>query len=126
MAVRVTATEVKGVITTTLTDDEITPYITSANVYVTARLGSSALIDAVLKEIERWMTAHMIASTKTRQEIEAEAGSAKIKYSDNYDTGLKSTSFGQMCISLDTTGLLAQEGKKPISMQVLTSLENYT
>ena len=123
---RVTATEVKGIITTTLEDTAVDVYIVSANVYVTARLGSSSLIDAVLKEIERWMTAHMIASTKTRQEIEAKAGSAEIKYSDTYTAGLNSTNFGQMCISLDTTGLLAQEGRKKISMQTLTSLENYT
>jgi len=123
MAARVTVTEVKEIITTSLLDAAVVPYITSANVYVTARLGESTLSADVLKEIERWFTAHMIATTKERVTVKEEAGSAKVEYVNQYAQGLKSTAYGQMCISLDTTGLLAQEGKKKISIQAITTLD---
>jgi hypothetical protein len=120
MAVRVTATEVKEIINTSLTDAQVTPYITSANVYVNARLVNTTLAEDTLKEIERWMTAHMIAVTRERMAESEEAGGAKIVYVGEFGEGLKSTSYGQMCISLDTSGLLAAEGKKKISIQVLS------
>lgn len=116
---RVTAAEVKEIINTSLTETQVTPYITSANVYVTDRLGSSTLAASTLKEIERWFTAHMIASTQERISKSEEAGGARIEYVGEYGEGLKSTPYGQMCISLDTTGLLVQEGKKKISFYVL-------
>jgi predicted double-glycine peptidase len=116
---RVTAAEVKEIINSSLTELQVVPYITSANVYVTDRLGASTLSAATLKEIERWFTAHMIAITRERVAKSEEAGGARIEYIGQFGEGLKSTPYGQMCISLDTTGLLAQEGKKKISMYVL-------
>lgn len=123
MAVRTTAAEVQAIIETSLTETQIDAIIVSSNVYVTARLGSTTLSDEVLKEIERWMTAHMIASGKERQAEQEEAGPAKIKYAGKTGLGLQSTSYGQMCLSLDTTGELAKESRRPISIQALSSLE---
>lgn len=120
---RVTAAEVKEIINTSLSELQVSPYITSANVYVTDRLGTSTLAAATLKEIERWFTAHMIATTRERVAKSEEAGGARIEYIGQFGEGLKSTPYGQMCISLDTTGLLAQEGKKKISMYVLSREE---
>jgi len=116
---RVTAAEVKEVINTSLTEVQVIPYITSANVYVTERLGSSTLAADTLKEIERWSTAHMIAITRERVAKSEEAGGAKVEYVGEFGEGLKSTPYGQMCISLDTTGLLVQEGKKKVTFYVL-------
>jgi hypothetical protein len=116
---RVTAAEVKEVINTSLTEVQVIPYITSANVYVTERLGSSTLSTDTLKEIERWFTAHMIAITRERVAKSEEAGGAKVEYVGEFGEGLKSTPYGQMCISLDTTGLLVQEGKKKVAFYVL-------
>jgi len=116
---RVTAAEVKEVINTSLTEVQVIPYITSANVYVTERLGSSTLSTDTLKEIERWFTAHMIAITRERVAKSEEAGGAKVEYVGEFGEGLKSTPYGQMCVSLDTTGLLIQEGKKKVTMYVL-------
>ena len=116
---RVTAAEVKEVINTSLTEVQVIPYITSANVYVTERLGSSTLAADTLKEIERWFTAHMIAITRERVAKSEEAGGAKVEDVGEFGEGLKSTPYGQMCISLDTTGLLVQEGKKKVAFYVL-------
>ena len=104
MAVRVTAEDVRNIMpTTTLEDDVIDVYIISANVWV-----NSLLLDkydeTVLKEIERWMSAHMIAMTQERVAKEEGAGGAYIKYAGDWGEGLLSTSYGQMVYNLDPDG----------------------
>ena len=121
MSVRVTATEVKEIIETDITDSTIDVYITSANALVNKALGTSSLGTALLKEIERWLTAHMIASTKERQTKKEEAGTAKVEYTGDYGEGLASTSYGQMVMGLDTTGGMAKLGKKVIMLKAITA-----
>jgi hypothetical protein len=114
MAKRTTVEEVKTVIDTSLTNTVISNYITSANVFVTDQLVGKGLSDEMLKEIERWLTAHMIASTKERQSKEESAGGAAIKYAGFWGTGLNGTSYGQMAVTLDTSRTLAaiSDGKQ--------------
>jgi hypothetical protein len=90
---------------TSLDDDVIEGYINSANVFVTATLGTTLTV-AVLTEIEKWIAAHMITMTRERQSKEEDAGSAKIKWSGEWGKGLLFTSYGQMAVSMDTTGAL--------------------
>jgi len=92
---------------TTLSNIIIEAYINSANVMVTEVLGGTDLSDDTLTEIERWVAAHMVASTRERQAIKEAAGTASITYTGAYGVGLKSTSYGQMALTLDTSGLLA-------------------
>ncbi len=109
---RVTATDVKAIIDTELVDATVEVYITSASTTINNALSGKGLSEDVLKEIERWMSAHMIACTKERMAIKEEAGSAKVTYTGVYGQGLKLTSYGQMVESLDTTGTLAALGEK--------------
>lgn len=113
MANRVTATEVKAIMDgVTLADSVIDSYITGANELVTHNLGSSSLPVGILKEIERWLSAHLVAITRERQAKKEGAGGASIEYTGEWGSGLRSTSFGQMAMALDTTGTLAGlEGK---------------
>lgn len=105
MANRVTATEVKQIIDTSLSDTVIEAYIAAANPVVTEVLGSDTTItDALRKEIERWLTAHLIASTQERQAKEEGAGGAYIKYQGITGKGLESTLYGQQVLALDSTG----------------------
>lgn len=120
---RTTAAEVKEIIKTSLTEAEVTPYVTSANVLVTQALGSSGLGTAVLQEIERWVAAHMIAVTKTRQATDEKAGTASVKYSGQYGANLSSTSYGQMALTLDTTGTLAALGGKAAFVYAVPSFD---
>jgi len=90
-----------------VTDLVIASFIETATTLVTDALGTSALTDTTLEEIERWLTAHLIAYTLERQSKSEEAGSAKIVYAgDLAQEGLKGTTYGQMAVSLDTTGTL--------------------
>lgn len=122
MANRVTAAEVKEVIKTKLSEAEVDPYVTSANAFVDQVLGTDTTLSAaILKEIERWTAAHMIASSKTRQAKREEAGGAKVEYTGEYGANLASTSYGQMALSLDTSGKMAATGRKVASVYAVTS-----
>lgn len=121
---RVTVTEVKEIIETTLEVSDIKPYITAANLTVTEWLGSSTVLSsAQLKEIERWLTAHFIAATRERQVSQEKIGESSAKYmGKSDDVGLNSTTYGQQAILLDTSGTLASgAGKKKASLYAVTS-----
>jgi len=106
---RVTATEVKAILDDSLlTDPQIDVYISSANVMVNKVLGTE--VTDILKEIERWLTAHMITITRERQAKKEGAGGASIEYTGNYGEGLKQTSYGQMVLNLDSSGSFAALG----------------
>jgi hypothetical protein len=124
MAVRVTATEVKSILETetTLTDAQVTAIIVSANVMVDTVLGTGTT--TILKEIERWLSAHMVAISKERQALKEEAGGAAITYTGAYGLGLKSTSYGQMVLTLDTSGAFADLGIKSASLKAITSFDD--
>ena len=121
---RTTAADVKAIIKTKLTESEVDAYITSANILVTQALGSSGLGTDVLREIERWVAAHMLASTKTRQATDEKAGTASVKYSGQYGANLSSTSYGQMALTLDVSGALASLGGKAAFVYAVPSFDN--
>jgi hypothetical protein len=118
---RTTAAEVIEIMDTDLSVAQVGPYVTAANIMVTAALGTSGLGSDVLKEIERWVAAHMIASSKERQAIDEKAGPASIKYAGQYGANLASTSYGQMAMTLDTTNTLASLGGRQASIRAVES-----
>lgn len=113
---RVTATEVKDIIDTSLSDTQVGAYIDSVTVMVDNLFSGVTITTELIKEIERWLTAHAIATTRERQAKEEGAGGAYIKYAGYMSgEGLKSTSYGQMALSMDTTNtLISTMGKKVI------------
>lgn len=125
---RTTATEVREIITTTLTDDEIDVWIGVANTIVTANV-TCGLSDAVLEEIERQLTAHFISllpgSGSGAMPIKKEKiAEAEVTYADVFSGGgLNSTVYGQTALMLDTCGGLANMSKKAIKMTAITSFE---
>lgn len=104
---RVTAAEVLEIMPqdTVLTSVSILPFITSANIFVTDVL-TDLLTDETLKEIERWLAAHMATVVRERLSKEAGAGGAYIKYAGNWGEELSSTQYGQMVLMLDTSNKL--------------------
>ena len=112
---RVTEAEVLEIMDNDLEEGDVSPFVISANVFVTQHLGGK-LSEDVLKEIERWVAAHMVASTKDRQIKDTGADNAYIKYTGYWSEGLNGTSYGQMAIALDATGTLAilAKGKRNV------------
>lgn len=103
---RTTIDSVKEIIDTDIDEDSIYGIIGSANVFVTSYLTGKGLADDLLKEIEKWVAAHMIASSRERFSKEEGAGGAYIRYAGTFGEGLLATSYGQVAITLDTSGTL--------------------
>jgi hypothetical protein len=121
---RVTTEEVKEIISTDLEDIIIDVYITGANQIVSSKLANSGLSTATLKEIERWLTAHMIANTKNRMTVKEKLGEASIEYIvGKYGSGLSSTPYGQTVLLLDTSGILGSSGKRAASITAIRSFD---
>ncbi len=118
---RVTDTEVKKIIITTT---DTTPFITVANQIVTEKIsGESTLDDARLKEIEKWLAAHFVASTIERQAKSEKTGNASIVYMGGDGLGLDATTYGQQVKVLDTTGTLAQIGKRKARVDAIEAID---
>ena len=121
---RTTATEVKEIMGITLDDAIVDSYIVGANLLVTQVLTGSGFSDELLAEIERWLAAHMIATTRERVSKEEGAGGAFIKYAGEFGYGLSSTQYGQMVKVLDTSGGFSSLDKKKASLKVVTSFND--
>jgi len=122
MAIRTTATEVKQILDTDLSDTIVDAYILGASAVVDEVLGSDTTISSTLKEeIERWLAAHMIAATREQQASEEGAGGAKIKYQGVTGKGLEATMYGQQVLAMDTTGKMRKLSGRAASITAVTS-----
>lgn len=115
---RVTVDEVRSIISTTADDPTIHQYIASTQALMDLLIGKG-LTAPQMKEIERWLTAHLIASTRDRQAREEGAGGAYIKYTGLTYTGLRGTTYGQQAIVLDTSGTLAIIAGKSVKFKAI-------
>ncbi len=114
MAIRTTSAEVLQIM------DNCTVSTTIIDSFITA---ASALIDkifeydiddmpsALLEEMERWLTAHMIASSLQRTTDTERLGDAEVKYTGKWGENLGSTPYGQMVMTLDYSGRMKNLGK---------------
>ncbi len=119
-----TVTQVKVLISTNLTDATIESLIDEASDMLTAwGLTPTA-------QLEKWLTAHLISSVKERLTMEEKLGEAQVKYigayAGQFGEGLRSTHYGQMLITLDTSGMLAKIGKKAVYIKAIESFDETT
>lgn len=123
---RTTAAEVKEIMDgCSVSDVIVTSLITAASDLVTQVFsGDTSITDTLLEEIERWLTAHMIASSLYRSTKTEGVGDASVSYTGNFGEGLKSTPYGQMVLTLDFTGKLAKVGKQVASIYAITSFDD--
>lgn len=126
MAVRVTATEVRDILDgCTLSDAIVETFINAGTLIVDDVFASDTSLSVdLLKEIERWFVAHMIASTIHRTTSEEKIGDASVKYTGQWGKKLESTPYGQMVLTLDTTGLMGNLGKATASIYAVKSFED--
>lgn len=116
MATRTTADEVRqimdGLTTTQMSNADVNAYIAAANALVTKIIGDDGDLGGTLKEqIECYLTAHMIASTRWRTTAEEKVGEVWARYTGKWGEQLKGTPYGQMVLTLDFTGKMANIGK---------------
>lgn len=117
---RVTEAEVKKIISTTLTDEEVTPFLSSANVLITDVLTDEGYGDATLKEIEKWLAAHFVA-IRDPQVAKEKIGDVDAAYQGKTGLGLNHTSYGQQVMILDHHGKLAEiaQSKGPAEVKTI-------
>lgn len=118
MANRVTTEEVKAILDTELSD--LSAFITAASLLVTEKLGESGLGVDHLKEIERWLAAHL-ATLRDRRPSHEKLDAAEVRYDGTTSLGLDFTPYGQQVKVLDTTGTLAALGKKGARLEALAT-----
>jgi hypothetical protein len=122
---RVTANEVKSIMDNcTISDTIVGTFILASNELVTKIFGvQDADEDTIIKEIERWFTAHMIASTLHRTTSIEKLGDAAVTFTGKWGEGLSSTPYGQMVLTLDTAGLMKKLGKESATMTAVVSFD---
>jgi uncharacterized protein (DUF1697 family) len=123
MAVRTNAADVKAIIATSLTESEVDVYIAEANALVNAILGEEGLTDALLTTIEKWVSAHLIAMTKSRQPQYKKIGDGAESY-PKLGMNMQTTTYGQTALAFDTSGKLANTGKKRIKIEAVPSFDD--
>lgn len=115
-APRVTEDEILEIIETDLT--AVRPYAIAADLMVTKHLADKGLDDDLLKEITRWLAAHMLATVDRREKSES-FGDASRSYDGQTGMGLDATMYGQQVKVMDYTGTLAAIGKRKMQFEVL-------
>jgi hypothetical protein len=128
MAFRVTPDEVRIIMRevneTDFPDATVNAYITGANATINENLVGQGLSTALLKEIERWLSAHLMAISQVRTTTKEKAGTAELHYIDNYGTGLGLSEYGQTVKGLDSTGILSSLGGKAVSVFAITEFDD--
>ena len=116
----ITIDEVKLMIETSLTDDQITRFMTMARNYMAANLDSqTCLTDEIKDEIERLLSAHFISMRDQRVTSE-KVGDASATYQGSFGMGFNSTLYGQQAIILDCSNTLVNSSKQTVGWEVLT------
>lgn len=110
---RVSASQVKELIETTLADNVIlASMIDTANVIIDTHLNNAGHSKQILAKIELYLSAHFVAITEERGTLKfSKLGDSSEAYNTaKFGTGFNSTRFGQTALLLDTTGILSNVG----------------
>jgi len=121
---RVSAVEVKEIMDNcTVIDAVVDTFIDASTALIDKIYADTLITDTLLKEIERWLTAHMLASTLARTTSEEKLGDASVKYTGQWGKKLESTPYGQMVLILDPTGLMANAGKMAATITAVNEFD---
>lgn len=115
MTARVTTEDVKVIIDTSIAD--LTVFITAANLFVNGHLSAAGLPEEVLVEIEKYVAAHILSVKDPRTKAEG-VDVLSESYQGQWGFGLKGTSYGQIAILLDTSGILGAMAEKGYTLRV--------
>lgn len=96
-------------------------HIEDANDEVNESLPTSDISSSKLERIERYLAAHSYKFLQDRQLEEFSRESSGGTFTGLFGEGLKGTSYGQMAIETDPTGVLAQRIKPTATVRTLDS-----
>lgn len=131
MAIRVTANEVIEILTDSPDTYPIAESVVETFIGIANRTVDDVFSDdtetgeAILKDIEMFYAAHLIASSDLdRRTIEEKIDDAAVKYQMRSGTGLDSTGYGQVVRQLDPTGRMSNLSKKAASMRAIKQYDD--
>ena len=107
MATRVTEAEVKEIFPTTMTDEEISPYLCSASTLINGLLAGMGYTNNELRVIELWLAAHF-ACVRDPAVSDETIGDAAVTYHGSSGLGLNHTPYGQQVMLLEYKGKFAE------------------
>lgn len=107
---RVNVADVKDIIDTTLTKGQIHAFINGAHQIVLDNLTGEGLSEETLTEIERYLSAHLLALRDQQVQSERIGSEYQATYQGKTDKGFEATFYGQTAVSLDPSGKLAEAG----------------
>lgn len=110
---RTSASEVKEIMPRLPSTFNIGPFITAATIKVDWVAEDNLLTDNELKELERQLTAHMVALINPEvRRLSMPDGVSKDFNVGQMGKGLEATTYGQIVLMLDRTGKLGKDFKK--------------
>jgi len=120
VSARVSASQVKEVIETSLADSVVlASMINTANVYIDTHLLTAGHSASILERIELYLAAHIVALTEERGSLKGGMfGDSSEFLSDVYSEGFRATRYGQMALTLDTSGILAKLGQSKMKAEL--------
>lgn len=113
--------QVKQIIDTTLTVEQVHPFLEAANSLVTELYGSDTIYaEKHLQQIEIWLAAHFVALRDDRISKE-KIGDANVEYEGKTGMGLNFTRYGQQVMVLDHQGKIsaAMSGKRAATIEAI-------
>lgn len=114
---RITVADLIEIFDTELTESQLGAFVNSAHYLIQANLLSSGLGNDILTEIHKYLAAHFASLRDQRIESERVAD-VSMKYQGKTDMYFESTFYGQMALTLDSSGKLANLHLKPATFQV--------
>jgi hypothetical protein len=115
---KISVDDVKAIIETDLTDTDIQAYVDDAYDVITSIFSNDKPV------LQRWLAAHLIATSRERQIDKGAAGPASATYAGQTGMGLASTTYGQQALALDPTGKLAARlGRKAVTVKAVKGTE---
>jgi len=111
---RVSTSDVKALlIGSELTDEQVEPFIETANVVVTNHCAGYSYDADVLKQIELWLSAHFVCQADPQISREGVEGGTNVTYDGKTGMNLDSTRYGQQVKILDYKGTIREARKEP-------------
>lgn len=118
MAIRATDAEIRLILDVDPSVTDTTPFIRAANLMVEKILvpcltvADPVIVEADLVEIENWLAAHFLAVGRDPRIAQEQAGPVREQvHTPRFDLALNNTTYGQMAMTLDVTGKLAEHNR---------------
>lgn len=124
MAVLATSDDVMEVMqNTSLDENYVSSVLITADIILTKvyEYCKEPISDSLLLELQKYMAAHIIASTTNRITTDEKIGDAQVSYAGKFGMKYEATPYGQLLLTIDPTGLIAKSGKLGASINAIKS-----